>query len=178
MPDAHYHARIRALHQQLCIPDTYATQTGLPLYEEATELVDAGQDVYGRDQRMTPATREAWERMRTQAAQEGVTLLLVSAFRGVDYQAQIFTRKLGAGQRLEDILRVNAAPGHSEHHTGRALDIGTTDSPPLETCFEQTPAFSWLRSHAAEFGFVLSFDRDNSCGIAYEPWHWCFSSAS
>jgi D-alanyl-D-alanine carboxypeptidase len=83
-------------------------------------------------------------------------------------------RKLAAGVSVEDVLCVNAPPGFSEHHTGRALDLTTPRSPVLETGFEQTPAFAWLLSRADEFGFVLSYPRGNPCGFQYEPWHWCY----
>ena len=79
-----------------------------------------------------------------------------------------------AGQRIEDILKVNAAPGYSEHHTGRAVDIATPGSRPLTGEFETTNAFGWLESRAVEFGFSLTYRRDNPWGMAYEPWHWCF----
>ena len=65
-----------------------------------------------------------------------------------------------------------AAPGHSEHHTGRAVDIATPGSRPLTEEFEDTDAFRWLTSRAVEFGFSLTYPRDNPWGIAYEPWHW------
>ena len=101
-------------------------------------------------------------------------LLLVSAFRSIARQHEIVAAKLARGQQLDAILQVSAAPGFSEHHTGRAVDIGTPDSPALEEVFEQTPAFAWLQANAACFGFVLSFPRGNACGYLYEPWHWCY----
>jgi len=57
------------------------------------------------------------------AKTEEFTLEPVSGFRSVERQAQLIRGKLARGQRLDDILRSNAAPGYSEHHTGRALDI-------------------------------------------------------
>jgi D-alanyl-D-alanine carboxypeptidase len=75
---------------------------------------------------------------------------------------------------IADILKINAAPGYSEHHTGRALDLTTADSPPLEVGFETTQAYAWLVEHAGEHGFRLSYPRDNPHGINYEPWHWAF----
>jgi zinc D-Ala-D-Ala carboxypeptidase len=69
---------------------------------------------------------------------------------------------------------VNAAPGYSEHHAGRAIDVATPSSRPLEQEFESTDAFRWLAAHADAFGFRLSFPRDNRHGIAYEPWHYCY----
>ena len=137
-------------------------------------LVDAGLDFYGRPQRLTPAALQAWQNMVQAATNQGITLLLISAFRGLDYQCELIQRKLAKGLTIEEILCVNAAPGFSEHHTGRAVDIGTENCPALEEEFEQTLAFGWLQANAAQFGFVLSYPRDNPAGITYEPWHWCF----
>jgi len=78
---------------------------------------------------------------------------------------------------LADILKVSAYPGYSEHHTGRAVDIGSPDCAHLTEAFEATREFSWLAEHAAGFGFVLSYPRDNPHGIAFEPWHWCLTPA-
>ena len=126
---------------------------------------------------MLPAAAEAWRAMRAAAAVEAVELQVVSAFRSVDYQAGIMRRKLEQGQCMSDILRISAAPGYSEHHSGRALDLTTPGYPALETEFEQSEAFAWLTARAAGFGFVLSFPRDNPFGIAYEPWHWAWQPA-
>jgi len=76
---------------------------------------------------------------------------------------------------MDEILRVSAAPGYSEHHSGRALDLTTPGFAPVEEEFERSDAFAWLRRRAADFRFRLSYPRDNVHGIAYEPWHWCFS---
>jgi len=54
---------------------------------------------------------------------------------------------------------VNAAPGYSEHHTGRAIDIGASGEPPLTETFEHTAAFRWLARRGGEFGFRLSYPR-------------------
>jgi len=175
MIDPQYVGSLRALHAQLKIPETYATQTGLPMYEEPAELVATELDFYGREQRLTPGAFAAWRSMQESALTEGIRLLMLSAYRSVDYQCQILRRKMDAGQSLEQILRVNAAPGFSEHHTGRAIDIGAPECPVLEERFEETPAFAWLQSNAQKFYFTLSYPRGNNCGITYEPWHWCFN---
>ena len=149
---------------------------GLLPFAEADTLVVAECDAAGREFQLTPVAASAWLTMRDAAAADGVVLQLVSAFRSVERQHEIIAAKLSRGQRLDDILQVSAAPGFSEHHTGRAIDIGTPDSPVLEEVFEQTPAFAWLQLHAAGFGFRMSFPRGNACGYLYEPWHWCHQS--
>src|SRR5688500_17676686 len=116
--------------------------------------------------------------MRHAAHAQDIALDAISGYRSHDYQLGIFRRKQARGQTLEQILAVNAAPGFSEHHGGHALDIGTVGEPPAEESFEATPAFAWLIHHAAEFGFVLSYPRNNPHGIVYEPWHWRWTTST
>jgi D-alanyl-D-alanine carboxypeptidase len=112
--------------------------------------------------------------MRGTAARDGLTLQIVSAFRSVEYQLGILERKLARGLNIDEILRVSAAPGYSEHHTGRCVDFTASGFTPLEEEFEHSPEFAWLQRHAAEYRFALSYPHDNRHGIAYEPWHWCW----
>ena len=163
---------LRELHEELGIPADYAAAGGPPSFDEAQELVEVGPNLVGRMQRLTPEAARQWRAMVAAADQVGIQLLIVSGFRGVEYQAGLIRKKLEAGQAIEEILRVNAAPGFSEHHTGRAVDIATPGSRPLTEEFEGTDAFRWLTSRAIEFGFSLTYPRDNPWGIAYEPWHW------
>lgn len=155
------------------IPAGYAAEHQLEICEECLETVSIGNDIFGRDQQLLSAAASAWHGMRDEAASQGVQLQVVSAFRSIDYQADIIRAKLDAGHAFADILRVSAAPGYSEHHTGRALDLTTPGFEPLEEEFENSPAFTWLTAdNAARHGFRLSFPRENPHGVAYEPWHW------
>lgn len=155
--------------------DSYSARTGLPLVAEPERLRLAGCDRYRRPLWLLPGAARAWERMRHAALGDGVVLDAISGYRSHDYQLGIFQRKRARGQSMEDILAVNAAPGFSEHHSGRALDIGAPDQPPAEESFEGTAAFDWLVGHAGDHGFAMSYPRGNPHGIVYEPWHWCWS---
>jgi len=156
----------------LGIPSSYGRDPHRPRYAVATELVDVEPNVVGTLQQLTPATASAWRAMKAAAAADSVSLLLVSGFRSVERQAELIHRKLAAGQRLEDVLEINAAPGFSQHHTGQAIDVATLGCPPLTEAFESTAAFAWLTVHAAAYGFSMSYGRGNRFGFAYEPWHW------
>lgn len=173
-PCTHYLARLRTIHRELGITEDYLNDLRLPLCVEPAQLVDIGPDVYQRPQQLTPAAHAAWTAMRRAAESDGVELLLVSAYRGVDYQRDLIRRKLDSGRTLGDILQVIAAPGFSEHHTGRAIDLTTPGCGVLVEEFEETSAFQWLERRAGGFGFTLSYPRDNPHGISYEPWHWCY----
>jgi D-alanyl-D-alanine carboxypeptidase len=170
-------AEIAALHADLSIPADYGTRYGLVLQPEANqaELLLVGCNRSGRPITLVNSAAESWLRMKAAAAQGGIELIAVSGFRSIARQAEIIRAKLSAGQSIHDILRTNAAPGFSEHHTGRALDVGAPGYLDLETSFGQTPAFRWLTENAARFGFHLSYPRDNANGIRYEPWHWRWS---
>jgi len=158
------------------LPSGYTER--MPRYPEATSLVNTGLDSSERQAYLTPAAAEAWHSMRMAALDEGCPLVLVSAFRSYTYQEQILQRKLARGISWADILSVSAYPGFSEHHTGRAIDIGSSDVLDLTESFEQTAEFRWLSERAAAFGFHMSYPRDNPFGIVYEPWHWAFCEES
>lgn len=146
----------------------------LPSHAEPSMVQHAGRDRYGRPLWLSNGAGHAWLAMQRAAAREGIRLEAISGFRSVEYQAEIIRRKLKRGLSIEQILAVNAAPGESEHHSGRALDISCPGEPPAEESFELTPAFAWLQARAGHFGFRLSYPRDNPFGIVYEPWHWCW----
>ncbi len=157
------------------VPADVAARGARRLQREARRLVLIGRaSDDGKILRLAPSAARAWRRMEAAAAKDGVTLLPLSAFRSVARQATIIRRKLARGQQIADILRVSALPGCSEHHTGRALDLGAPGHLKLETTFARTPEFRWLQRRAGEFGFRLSYPRHNPHGISYEPWHWCW----
>jgi len=166
---------LRELHEELGIPGDYGLDGTRPAFEEAAELVEVGPNIVGRMQHLAPQAAASWAAMQAAAAADGITLLLVSGFRSIDYQARLFRKKINTGQSVSEILTVNAAPGFSEHHTGRAVDIATPGSRPLTEEFEDSGAFRWLIENASRFGFSMSYPRNNDAGLAYEPWHWALS---
>ena len=173
--DPGYLVRVRCILEELGVPAGFCAQRALPVQEEARELelVEVGEN--GREFLLVPAAAGAWRALRASAEADGVALKIVSAFRGVDRQAEIVREKLARGLTLDAIFAASAPPGYSEHHTGRAVDVGVPGAPPLEEDFEDTEAFRWLTANAGRFGFALSFPRDNQQGYVYEPWHWCYN---
>jgi len=160
------------LAEALGIPDDYASRHALSWIDEPARLHYADRDYVGRTLWLQHAAAQAWQAMRRAAGSHGVRLEAVSGFRSIAYQAGILRRKLARGMAISEVLAINTAPGYSEHHSGRAIDIGTPGYPPAEEVFESTPAFAWLREHAVRFGFRMSYPRDNPHGVVYEPWHW------
>ncbi len=150
---------------------------GLPCYADARELVVADTSKSGIEHRLTGAAADSWKAMKAAAANDNVSLILISGFRSFERQFEIVNRRIEAGASLEELFCVLAPPGCSQHHTGRALDIGTMGCEPASINFATTAAFQWLCENASPFGFSLSYPQNNSQGYSYEPWHWFISDA-
>ena len=172
------HQLLLAMHRELNIPADYAQRTGLPFFDEVglSELVVAQLDEAGRPLVLTKEAAQALGAMRAAATKEGIALLPFSGFRSYLYQKGLLLGKIHKGISIDEILKVLAAPGYSEHHTGEAVDITTHDCPPAEEIFEKTPAYQWLIARAHDFGFTESFPRGNPHSLVYEPWHWKFKA--
>ena len=169
------HEKLMVLHQALGIAPDYLDTCKMPLCSEANRLIDTELDYYQRPQRLMPEAFQAWSAMKQAAATQQISIFLISAFRDYQYQHDVIARKLAEGRSITEILSVNAAPGFSEHHTGCAIDIGTDGCEALVENFENTKAFQWLTENAANYCFRMTYPRNNSYEMAYEPWHWCFA---
>jgi D-alanyl-D-alanine carboxypeptidase len=172
--------QLTTLHRELGIPASYATDRRLEPHFEAREeeLVEVGISDEGRPIRLVRLAAESWALMRHAAMKDDIELFALSGFRSIARQTEIFRGKLVNGQSVEEILRYVAAPGYSEHHTGRALDVGSPEHSELDEAFAETDAFQWLEENATVFAFTLSYPRNNPHGIGFEPWHWCWSEAA
>jgi zinc D-Ala-D-Ala carboxypeptidase len=145
-------------------------------YPEAPESELAPITADGRI-RMRKAAADRFRAMSQAARSSGVILVPISGFRSVKEQEQLFF-DVGAQRNQTPAQRaaLSAPPGHSEHHTGYAVDVGDGSAPAtnLSADFDKTKAFKWLQANAARFGFEISFPKDNVQGVSYEPWHWRF----
>lgn len=109
-------------------------------------------------------TQNMYQQLYLEATLLNLNLIIFSAYRDYDYQKNIYNQS-------EDLTYV-AKPGHSEHHTGEAIDIATTNSG-LTIHFENTREFLFLKNNAHRFGFILRYPKgkENITGYSYEPWH-------
>ena len=169
-----YAARVAVVLKELAISPQLIAERALGMCREPEELVYAEIDSSGKEHSLVAPAAAAWRQMAVDAGQSGVVLAIASAYRTLERQAEIIRQKLGRGLSLQQILCFSAPPGYSEHHSGCAVDVFTPDCAPLQPEFEQTAAYAWLSSRAQQYGFTLSYPRDNQQGYAYEPWHWRF----
>lgn len=108
----------------------------------------------------------------------GITNIWVqSAYRSVDEQTRIYNEKVEyykkQGKTEEEAKKLTERtinkPGYSEHNLGLAVDFNYVDS-----SFENTNAFKWLKDNAENYGFVLRYpkEKEDITQVTYEPWHW------
>ena len=113
---------------------------------------------------------EYYKKMHEAAKQEGINLVISSAFR--NFQDQKETYEEYERIKGDGIENYAARPGHSEHQTGLAFDILTLGV--TTTKFDQTKEFEWLRDNSYKYGFILRYpkDKENITGYDYESWHY------
>lgn len=125
-------------------------------------------DVEG--QLMRKNTADAYLKMREEAKNQGLNIRAVSAYRSVEYQKGLYNRYL-ENDNQNSVDRYSARAGHSEHHTGMALDLfGSQDG--LRN-FVNTPEYPWVRDNCHKYGFIIRYQADieNITGYEDEPWH-------
>ncbi|WP_262562739.1 D-alanyl-D-alanine carboxypeptidase family protein [Acaryochloris sp. CCMEE 5410] len=151
------------------------TKYGHLPYEETTEQLYNVTAVDGATVGLTQDAAAAFEQMREAAAAQGLDIKAVSGFRSRKLQAELFSDQVAKqGGSIEAAAKISAPAGHSEHHTGLAVDVGNNANPYLNESWANTPEYAWMQQNAGKYGFELSFPKGNSQGVSYEPWHWRF----
>jgi D-alanyl-D-alanine carboxypeptidase len=141
-------SKLKTIYEKLGISLNYFEDYKHWFYSDPGEkaLSYGGKDCFNRDFYLHYAALEALNHLFKQAEKDHIELKVVSAYRSFDYQANLIKRKLDAGLTISQILKVNAPPGLSEHHTGRAVDLTCNEeNQPLTRNFENTRAFEWLK---------------------------------
>ena len=122
----------------------------------------------GKQHLLADVAYEKYVEMWDAAKKEGLSMMVVSAYRTEDYQRNLYNNNVRtSGKVYAD--NYSARAGHSEHQTGLAIDLGST-----YTSFEYSAEFRWLQNHAHEYGFILRYPKGKEwiTGYAYEPWHY------
>lgn len=157
-------------------PDIILGEAGHFAYKEAPPQDLQSVSVDNRI-KLRKSAAQQFNAMVAAARAQGAILVPISGFRSVNEQQHLFFDvKAQRGQVAAERASVSAPPGYSEHHTGYAIDIGDGRVPAtnLNPNFENTAAFKWLQANAARYSFEMSFPKNNSQGVSYEPWHWRF----
>jgi hypothetical protein len=102
--------------------------------------------------KLDPALLGALRQAASDAADDGVELLVDSGWRSPAYQARLLQEAVSKYGSEEEAARWVATPDTSPHVSGGAVDIGPSD------------AAAWLSEHGAEYGLCQIYSN--------EPWHY------
>lgn len=120
---------------------------------------------------INPEALSAFNKMKTDARKDGVTLNIFSDFRSYSYQVDLYKRYVKKdGQKKADTYSARA--GHSEHQSGLAFDLGGSTYNGTEKFGEKKEGI-WLAKNCCKYGFILRYPKgkDQVTGYTYEPWH-------
>ena len=121
-----------------------------------------------------------FKQMIVKAKESGISIEIVKAYvdpadQETEFNEEV-SRVMQKGKTAEEakkmVSKIVSPPWESEHHTGLAVDISSTDCEDMEK-FDETTAFNWLNEHASEYGFVLRYakDKEGLTGVDYKPYH-------
>lgn len=109
----------------------------------------------------------ALKNLQKDATTAGYNIPTISGFRSYTYQKNLYNKYVAKdGQAMADTY--SARPGHSEHQSGLAFDVGAIDDN-----YGNTPAGKWLTENCHKYGFIIRYlkGKENITGYKYEPWH-------
>lgn len=109
----------------------------------------------------------AFNKMAYAASQEGLTLFINSGFRSYQQQQTLYNG-YATTRGTAEADKVSSRPGHSEHQTGLAFDVNSTDF-----SFADTAEAKWLENNCCKYGFIIRFPKgkESKTGYEYEAWH-------
>lgn len=144
------------------------------LRSQLTTLVQEG--FQGRDEYLAPEALQAWSRMQKAALLDGIRLAIADSHRTYAEQDTLFQTQVSRRGNEASAAKWSAPPGHSEHHTGFALDISGADQGKLLNPQTDPAILNWLNHNAWKYGWEMSFRQTHHSGIQAEPWHWRYVS--
>lgn len=140
----------------------------LPDDYEITDIVDIPKGYANNNQKLKKEALEHLIEMFDNAKKDNIKLNVVSSFRTNSLQNTLFTNSTKKNG-LSYALTYSAKPGHSEHQTGYAVDINTT-----QDSFYKTKEYKWLKENSYKYGFIERYPKGKEfiTGYGYEPWHY------
>ena len=117
--------------------------------------------------KIRPEAYSALNEMAQAALNDGIRLLVSSAYRSYSYQENLFNYWVSV-DGLEEAERESARPGTSQHQLGTAVDFGS-----ISDDFDKTQMGQWIYKNAADYGWSLSFPKgyEEVTGYRWECWH-------
>lgn len=130
-------------------------------------------NVIGGGQLRAEAASQMQALLAAHTAETGLEMQSLSTYRSYGRQVDVYNGWVSSlGQEGADLT--SARPGHSEHQTGLAMDLGAVPSQcNLDQCFADTTQGQWLAANSWRFGFIIRYPDGSTpiTGYEFEPWH-------
>ena len=97
---------------------------------------------------------------------------IISGRRTFENQETLYNKRV-ASEGLEETNKYTALPGHSEHHTGYAVDLAIYTSDGLYYDFYGQDEYNWVNQNCYKYGFIERYQeaKKDQTGFSAEPWH-------
>ena len=114
----------------------------------------------GGNYKLESKAAAAWQDMQAAASRDGVSLWIISAYRTLERQTELYQEK------VEEYKNLGYNEGDAKIEAGKWVAVPGTS--------EHSDQFAWLQKHCAEYGFILRYPKDkvDITKISYEPWHY------
>lgn len=119
---------------------------------------------------------KAYKKLEIFLKKKEIEIGIDSGYRTIEYQQTLKEKFIN--QYGEDYAnKVVAIPGHSEHHTGLAIDLSIKINKEYDKDNKEIKKhikkYEEIVPYLAQHGFILRYpkDKENLTGYPYEPWH-------
>lgn len=127
--------------------------------------------VTSNDATLSAKAMPHFQAMLSAATVDGQPFRVTSSYRSYSDQVSTYAYwKATSGTSGADTY--SARPGFSEHQTGFAVDVAAGSC--VLDCFGTTTQYTWLQSHAADYGFIQRYyaGQEAVTGYKAEEWHY------
>lgn len=138
-------------------------------YEPDDLVTIPSQYTNGEEMKTSKISLSALTQLIEAAKLDDMNIVVNSAYRSYQDQVDIaeFYRKWYGDKYVNNYI---ARPGHSEHQTGLAFDLGSA----TENVFRDSKEYEWMQENAYKYGFIMRFYKKGEVitGFKSEPWHY------
>ena len=144
-------------------------------WTDKVDLVNA-RNSNGKEFQVEVVALQHFEALREKLFEQGIDIELDSTYRSVEKQKEVWD-EFEKARGIEYCKQYVAVPGHSEHHTGLAIDVCLIKDGRIiddnDQMIREVEIFSKVHEKLADYGFILRFlkGKESITGYSYEPWH-------
>lgn len=168
-------ALLEKYRQLLVSPYLTIVGPGHPVTKDAEDLTEIAPQIL-----LEPEAAAQLQNLLAAVRDAGIDVVITAGFRTEEEQQNLLNKTyedlIAAGYTEEQAktaaARITEPPEQSEHRTGLAVDLTQKESLSVRDSFA-SDLYTFLKQHAAEFGFVFSYTEKNVAltGMDANPFH-------